>query len=346
MVTMAENKSTDHIWVKDITEQNTIRGLYLAKEKRMGVTRNNRPFISLILSDRTGEIEARIWEGAEEISQRFQEGDVVEIKGDADSYKGQIQIRVSGLRMPEGEVDSDIFLESAPVDVSDLMQGLKKVLSAVDNRHLKSLIDGFLGDQTFLSHFKKAPAAKSFHHNYTGGLLEHTLSVCRMAQKVAEHYTALDRDLLVTGAFLHDIGKTRELTYGLQVEYTGEGRLVGHLVEGVSMLDQKINELKKFPKELADGLRHMILSHHGEYEFGSPKRPKFLEAYALHLVDDLDAKMNGLKRFMERDGREGEWTEFNRMFERYFFKGDFSTSEETKSKKRAERDRQGRLFSS
>lgn len=343
---MAENKPANHIWVKDITEQSTIRGLYLAKEKRVGVTRNNKPFISLILSDRTGEIEARIWEGAEEISQRFQEGDVVEIEGNADSYRGQIQIRVSGLRMPDGEVDPDVFLESAPVDVSELMQGLKKVLGAVDNPHLKSLIDGFLGDQAFLAHFKKAPAAKSFHHNYMGGLLEHTLSVCRMAQKVAEHYTGLDRDLLVTGAFLHDMGKTRELTYGLQVDYTDEGRLVGHIVQGVSMLEQKLNELKNFPKELADGLRHMILSHHGENEFGSPKRPKFLEAYALHLMDDLDAKMNGLKRFMERDRKEGEWTEFNRMFERYFFKGDFSTSEEVKTKKRTERDRQERLFSS
>jgi 3'-5' exoribonuclease len=343
---MGKNKPANHIWVKDITEQSTIQGLYLAKEKRVGVTRNNKPFISLSLSDRTGEIEARIWEGAEEISQRFEEGDVVEIEGDADSYRGQIQIRISGLRMPEGKVDPDIFLESAPVDISELMQGLKKVLGTVENPHLKALIDGFLGDQEFLSHFKKAPAAKGFHHNYVGGLLEHTLSVCRLAQRVAEHYTGLDKDLLVTGAFLHDIGKTRELTYGSQVEYTDEGRLVGHLVQGVSMLDQKVDEIKGFPKGLSDGLRHMILSHHGEHEFGSPKRPKFLEAYALHLMDDLDAKMNGLKRFMERDRREGEWTEFNRMFERYFFKGDFSSPEESTSKRRTGQDKQGRLFSS
>ena len=172
-----------------------------------------------------------------------------------------------------------------------------------------------------MSLFKRAPAAKNFHHNYLGGLLEHTLSVCQMCQRVREHYGELDGDILIAGAFLHDIGKIRELKFDYQIDYTDEGRLIGHVMLGVTLLDEKLEHVKDFPKELALRMKHLVLSHHGQYEFGSPKRPKFLEAFALHLIDDLDAKMNGLGRYMEKDLQEGAWTDYNRMFDRYFLKG-------------------------
>jgi len=299
------------------------------------------------LADKSGEVEARIWEGADEISPLFSEGDIVRIKGHSSSYKGKLQITLSSLEVSKSEIDPALFLESTPGDSSEMMKSLREILRKVKNPHLKGLIDRFLGDPQFVYEFERAPAAKNFHHSYLGGLLEHTLSVCRMSILVAGHYPQLDGELLLTAAFLHDIGKTKELSFDLNMDYTDQGRLIGHVVLGVLLLDKKLDELKEFPEDLAVRLRHLILSHHGEYDFGSPKRPKFLEAFALHLMDDLDAKIKGLGRFMEKDQQEGAWTDFNRMFERYFLKGQVAPPPEEKSEKRRETDRrQGTLFSS
>jgi len=187
-----------------------------------------------------------------------------------------------------------------------------------------------MADHHFVTQFKKAPAAKNFHHSYLGGLLEHTLSVSQMAVIVSAHYPDLDSDLLLSGAILHDIGKTEELTFEPNIEYSNKGRLLGHIVLGVVMVEEKLKSLKDFPSELALRLKHLILSHHGEFDFGSPKRPKFLEAFALHLIDDMDAKINGLSRLLKDDRQEGSWTVFNKLFQRYFFKGDSSAQTNNK----------------
>jgi len=334
-----------HAWIKDINEEADINSCYLVKQKSLGTTRVGKPFINLVLADRTGELEAKVWERAEQLSSLFQDGDIIEVEGRAGSYRGKIQITVSGIKIPRRETDPGIFIESAPGDLSDMMKSLRKILKGVENPHLKALNERFLIDRNFVALFKKAPAAKNFHHSYLGGLLEHSLSVCHMAGQVADHYPQLDRDLFLTAAFLHDIGKIREFDYGLKIDYTDEGRLLGHLVMGAAMVDEKLAELNNFPQELALRLKHMILSHHGEYDFGSPKRPKFLEAFALHLVDDLDAKINGLARFMEKDRHEGAWTDFNRLFERYFLKGKILPVEEKSDDRDKTDDRQGTLFS-
>ena len=334
----------NHLWIKDITEKDRIRGSYLVREKRVGTTRNGKPFISMTLADRTGHVEAKVWNRAQELSALFEEGNILEVQGDAESFRGQIQLNISDLEVSSRETDRDIFLESAPGDVTREMMVLREILKEVKNRYLKALIQRFLEDKAFLTQFKKAPAAKSFHHSYLGGLLEHTLSLCKMATLVAEHYPELDRDLLLTAAFLHDIGKTRELKADLQIDYTDEGRLLGHVVLGIAMVDEKLHRLRDFPQDLALRLKHLILSHHGEYEFGSPKRPKFLEAFALHLIDDLDAKMNGISRFMQKDRREGDWTEFNRMFERYFIKKEIAASAAAPDEGGLTEERQGTLF--
>jgi 3'-5' exoribonuclease len=312
--------SAPHIWISDIREDDQVRGHYLVKMKRMGSTKKGGSFLSLTLSDRTGDLEAKVWERAEEVSGLFSEGDILDVEGYASSYRGQLQLILSELKAVDGIEEPDLFLEVTKQDVPGMMAQLRDILRDIRHSQIKALVDRFLGDRKFVAVFKKAPAAKSFHHSYIGGLLEHTLSVCRMARAVVEHYPGLDRDLLLAGAFLHDIGKVRELRFGGLIDYTDEGRLVGHLSLGVSMVDEKLASLAGFPEEIGVRLKHLILSHHGEYAFGSPKRPKFLEAFALHLIDDLDAKMNGLKRFMDRDRQEGNWTEFNRLFERYFLK--------------------------
>ena len=334
-----------HLWVKDITENDTIWGHYLATEKRLGKTRNGKTFISMTLADRTGKVDAKIWDRAEAYSSLFQQGDVLEIQGDAELYRGQVQVTVSELAPLKGKVDPGVFLESSPGNTAQMIKSLRDILSNVTNVHLKALIDRFFVDSVFVSQFKKAPAAKNFHHSYLGGLLEHTLSVCQMAVRVAEHYPRLDTELLLTAAFLHDIGKIKELELNLDIDYTDEGRLLGHVMLGVAMVDKKLCELSRFPQELAVRLKHLILSHHGQYEFGSPKRPKFLEAFALHMIDDLDAKINGLGRFMDKDRREGAWTDFNRLFERYFLKGKILSAERDTDETVQTDGRQGSLFS-
>jgi len=348
MINMAENSTMQppHLWIKEIQEDEKVSGCYLVKEKKVLKTRNGKPFLNLILADRTGEIPAKVWDRAEALSSLFQKGDIIQIVAHAGSYRDQIQITVSKLDLLKEKPDPEIFLESTPEDPSEMMRSLRKILRGVEDVNLKGLVDSFLGDRKFMARFKKMPAAKSFHHSYLGGLLEHTLSVCQMAIQVAAHYPQLNRDLLITSAFLHDIGKIRELEYNLQIDYTDEGRLVGHVVLSMTMVEEKLIGLKDFPGALAIRLKHLILSHHGQYDFGSPKEPKFLEAFALNLIDDLDAKINGLGRFMERDRHEGAWTEFNRMFGKYFLKGKMQPTQKTPEESTKTDNRQRTLFSS
>ena len=220
-----------------------------------------------------------------------------------------------------------------------------QILKKVEDLYLKTLLDKFLSDRSFLSKFKDSPAAKNFHHGYVGGLLEHTLSVCKLAVSIAEQYPQLNRDMLITGAFLHDIGKIKEFKYRISIDYTDEGRLLGHLVLGVGMVEEKISGIRGFPTETALRLKHLILSHHGEYDFGSPKRPKFIEAFVLHSIDDIDAKVKGLGRIMERDSKDGNWTDFNRLFERYLLKGNIEEIEkENNTGHQTDEGRQKSLF--
>ena len=335
-----------HTWVEKIDADTRVSGCYLVKSKRLSTTRNGNPFLSLILADKTGELPAKVWDRAESLSDLFREGDIIEIAGQTATYQGQIQLTVSELRPSSETPDPDIFVETSPFDTPGMMRSLRMILNQVGDIHLKALIDGFWKDPKFMGLFKNAPAAKNFHHNYLGGLLEHTLSVCRLAALAADHFSSLNKDLLITAAFLHDVGKTQEFSWHMKIDYTDAGRLVGHLVLGVSLVDEKLRPLKDFPSELAIRLRHLILSHHGQYDFGSPKEPKFLEAFALHSLDDLDAKINGINRFMERDRQEGAWTDFNRMFRKYFLKSALPVTLETGEKGETNNERQRMLFSS
>jgi 3'-5' exoribonuclease len=319
-----KSAETKHVWIKDIHENETVEGAYLVKSKTGGQTRQGSPFLTLTLGDKTGTIEARIWDNAEEMSAQFNEGDIVDITGQVSTYRNQIQVQIKELTQNRSSIDPTIFLESTLNDTTQMFSDLKKLTHQIQNWHLKTLVESFLADHNFIVQFKKAPAAKYFHHSYLGGLLEHTLSASQVALMAAKHYPDLDGDLLLSGAILHDIGKIAELTFERNIDYSDQGRLVGHIVLGVLMLEEKLKSFKDFPPKLAMSLKHLILSHHGEFDFGSPKRPKFLEAFALHLIDDLDAKINGLSRLLKDDRQEGSWTAFNNLFQRYFFKGDSS----------------------
>jgi 3'-5' exoribonuclease len=333
-----------HLWINEIKADDQVQGQYLVKTKRMGSTKRGDPFLIITLADRTGEIEARLWDRVEDLAPLFKEGDILDVEGSAGSYRNQLQLTLSGLKPVKEWGDGSIFLEATKKDVAKMVSSLREISRAIKNSRIRALVESFLSDRQFMQLFKRAPAAKNFHHNYLGGLLEHTLSVCEMTRLVIQHYPELDGDLLLAGAFLHDVGKVKELHWDRRIDYTDEGRLVGHLMLGVTMVDGKLANLRDFPEEVALRLKHLILSHHGEYEFGSPKRPKFLEAFALHLIDDLDAKMNGLSRFIEKDKQEGTWTDFNRLFDRYFLKGKVQGAEE-KAEEDDIKERQRGLFS-
>ena len=334
-----------HLWIKDIKENAKIEGNYLVKSKSIGQTRQGKPFLTITLGDKTGTIEAKVWDKVEEISAQFKEGTIVTIAGQANSYRNQVQIQIHELKQDKSPVDPAIFQESSPKDIPHMLSDLKTLANQIQNMHLRTLIDSFMADHHFVTQFKKAPAAKHFHHSYLGGLLENTLSVSQMAVRVSEHYPELDCDLLLSGAILHDIGKIEEFTFEPTIEYSNKGRLLGHIVLGVVMLEEKLKPLKDFPSELALRLKHLILSHHGEFDFGSPKRPKFLEAFALHLIDDMDAKIHGLSRLLKDDRQEGSWTVFNKLLQRYFFKGDSSAQTNNKGKDIESKPQgQGKLF--
>lgn len=310
-------------FVKELTENESLVSSFLVKAKTLGNTRSGNPFLKISLTDRTGETEGRIWERARELDDDFSVNDVVRVQARVERYQGKLQLNISGLeRVDPAEVDPALFIPTGPEDPDRLLQQLKDLAAKVQNLHLKRLLQAFFSDRSFIQQMKQAPAAKSIHHAYLGGLLEHTVSVTQLLDRICDHYPRLDRDLLITAGILHDIGKLEEFSYQLYIDYTDAGRLLGHVVLGAQRVQEKINSLEGFPLELSLTLQHLMVSHHGEYEFGAPKRPKTIEAFALHYVDDLDARMNHLKNLLEAEKESpSHWTAFQRIYDRYVFKG-------------------------
>ena len=310
-------------FISELEENERCVSSFLVKAKTLGNTRSGNPFLRIRLTDHTGETEGRIWERAQEFDQEFSVNDVVRVRARVERYQGKLQLNISTIeRVDPAEVDPTLFLPTGPHDVNQLWQQLKDLAGQVKNKHLQGLLQSFLSDRTFVEQMKQAPAAKSMHHAYLGGLLEHTVSVTRLLNRICDHYPRLDRDLLVTAAILHDIGKLEEFSYKLHVDYTDAGRLLGHVVLGVQRVQEKIDKLKGFPPTLSLTLQHLMVSHHGEYEFGAPKRPKTLEAFALHHADDLDAKMNHLTTLLDSEKESpSHWTPFQHVYDRFVFKG-------------------------
>lgn len=308
-------------FVTELKENESFSTSFLVRAKTLGNTRSGNPFLRLRLADRSGEIEGRIWERALELNGRFEVHDVVRLHAKVERYQGELQLNISDLeRLEPDKVDPSLYLPTGPKDPEKLWLQLTDLASQVKNPHLKNLLQSFLTDPEFVKQMKQSPAAKTMHHAYLGGLLEHTVSVTRLVVRICDHYPRLNRDLLVTGGILHDLGKLEEFSYHLRLDYTDAGRLLGHVILGVQRLQEKINKLREFPPDLSLALQHLMVSHHGEYEFGSPKRPKILEAFALHYADDLDAKMNHISALLDADqGSASRWTPYQRAYGRYFY---------------------------
>ncbi|UCC66437.1 MAG: HD domain-containing protein [Deltaproteobacteria bacterium] len=313
----------ERTFIDQIRENDQVDGIFWVKEKAMSTSRAGTPYVRLRLSDRTGEMEGRIWDGVEELFPLFEQGDFIKIKAHATSYQERLQLSVKSLRRcGEEEVSLEDFLPSSDRDPDEMLAELIDIGQTIENRYLGELVMSFLRDEQFTTRFKRAPGAKRLHHVYLGGLLEHTLSMVKLIQKIKGHYAGINYDLLLAGGIVHDVGKVHELSYDISFDYTDEGRLLGHILLGVEMVERKISGIEGFPSELAMLVKHLILSHHGQYDWGSPKRPKTLEAQILHHLDDLDAKINGIQEFMKKGEEGARWTDYHRMFDRFFYLGD------------------------
>jgi len=311
------------VYVKDLKTGDKVSEVFLAAEKNLAYSQKGSPYLNLRLRDRTGDVDGKIWENALAWDKAFKKGDLIRVQARALSFKNAIQLSISELRKVEdGEVELSDYFPVARGDLAQMFAGILAYVEQVKTPCLTALLHAFFKDEKIAALFRRAPAAKGFHHIYIGGLLEHTLSVVRLLDLAASHYPGVNRDLLITGGILHDIGKIYEFSYERIVEYSDPGRLVGHIVIGVEMVDAKIAAIPDFPEQIAMELRHLILSHHGVLEYGSPKRPKTLEALIVHYMDDLDAKVNAFQEYI-RDARdeESDWTPYHRLFERFIYKG-------------------------
>lgn len=322
-------------FVKDLKDKDSISSPFLIKFSALAVGKTGKPFMNLVLMDKTGEVEARLWEDADRYVGQAVRDAFVAIEGRCQLYQGRRQVVISKLQiLREDEIDLKEYLAESDTNPDLLYEQLLSSVSSLQDPYYKALAEAVLKDDLdIVDRIKRAPAAKSVHHAYKGGLLEHVVSITGVLDQIARHYGKyLDRDLLLLGGFFHDIGKLWELTYDRVTDYTTEGKLIGHLVMGVELVDRKIRELESqpgrlpglFPEEKKLLVKHLILAHHGQLEYGSPKRPKCLEALVVHMIDDLDSKVNAIRCFIEKDETPGRWTGLNRQYERYFFKPDWA----------------------
>jgi len=310
-------------FIEEIRPGDTVQQAFLLRDRQLRTQRDGAFYMDLELADRTGVVPSKFWNATRDLFEAVKPDDFVMVRARAESYRGKLQLAVTDVRRIESSsVDLEEFLPRTRKDVAALTARLREVVAGMGDAHLRALLDAFLGDADFLRGFQRAPAGVSIHHACLGGLLEHTAAVLELALKVADAYPNLNRDLLAAGAILHDIGKIESFDFERGFRYTDAGGLVGHLPLGASMIEQKAATLQAFPRPLLHQLLHLIYSHHGQYEFGSPVLPATAEAIALHYLDNLDAKLAAFETALLEDQNEQDnWTDWQRAFDRRLFKG-------------------------
>jgi 3'-5' exoribonuclease len=294
-------------------ENKIITSSFVVTTKQVKPKKSGEPYLALTLADRCGQIEAKMWDNVEDSIDAFEQEDFLKIKGLLNKYKNRFQITIHKLRrMSDSEVDFADYLPKTTKDVDELWRTLGDFVSSFQDPHLKGLVQAFMDDPEIAAAYRNAAAAKTLHHAYIGGLLDHVVSLFRSCDLLCRNYPQVNRDLLLSGVFLHDIGKIHELTYMRSFSYTTRGQLLGHMIIELEMLQAKLARFPEFPPELKTLLEHLIISHHGHYEFGSPKLPMFPEALMLHYLDDLDSKMESMRAHFEREaGTDSSWTSYN-----------------------------------
>lgn len=316
---MTEEANRKTVYVRDLQDGQQINDLFLVSRKNYAETKAGKPYLALTLMDKSGEIEARVWEGAEQANELVEVGRIIMAQALVKQFRDQLQLNISSLRIFEAsEATLEKFMPSSRRSSAEMRAELAGLLATIHDKQLSRLLaDIFQGD--LLQQFLTAPAAKMMHHAYLGGLAEHTLSMTRLAVSLCNHYPELDRDLMIAGCLLHDIGKIAEFDYSsVPFAYTDSGRLVGHLVLGSEMIRRQAENIPGFPPGRLDNLIHMILSHHGRYEFGAPCLPMTREAILLHHLDDMDAKMNLIDKLSAQvETGKYQWSDYQRSLERF-----------------------------
>ena len=303
-------------YIKDYKEGDRISEIYLCKHKQSAVTKNGKAYDSIVLQDRTGTIDGKIWDPNSAGIGEFGSLDYIEVFGEVTSFQGALQVTIKRVILcHEGEYDPSDYLPVSEKNIDEMYAELLTFIDSIENEYLKELLNGFFRkDESFASMFRQSSAAKTVHHGFVGGLLEHTLGVTKLCEYYSKTYPILNRDLLLTAAMCHDIGKTREISRFPENDYTDEGQLLGHIVMGSEMVGEKARDIQGFPKGLEGELKHCILSHHGEYEFGSTKKPALAEAVALNFADNTDAKLQTVTEIL-KGAKGNDWLGYNRLFE-------------------------------
>ena len=310
-------------YVSDLTTEQSVTTFLLVCEKEVRSTKEGKPYLRLELGDRSGTIEARMWDQIDVVSKEVEREDIVKVQGRVEIYRGKPQFSVQQMRKakPE-EIDLADFLPSTKEDVEKLFKQLLGEAESIKNPWLKQLNTSILSDPKIAPRYKRAPAAKVMHHAYLGGLLEHVVGLCGLAHQIAGHYPELDLDLLLTAAILHDVGKLDELCYDRAIGYTSEGQLLGHIVMEIETVTNAMNKIEGFPPALKTVVQHLLISHHGQYEFGSPKLPMIREALVFHYMDDLDSKLAAVRAALAAESGDDLWSVYSGALQRKFLKLD------------------------
>jgi len=309
-------------FISDIRAGDRVDDIFVLSEKILSQKKDGNNFLNITLSDKTGTIKGVVWDNVDQIAAGITSGDFVHVNGSVSEYRGTLQVVIKIMEpFPSDRIDPSDFLPQTSRDIEGMFERLVKRMDTITTDYLKALIDAFFNDKEFVNKFKTAPAAKKMHHAYIGGLLEHTLSMTSLADKIAGHYSGINRDLLLSGAILHDIGKIDEFEYQFKIDYSDKGRLLNHIVIGLKMVDEKLSEIKYFPEDQVLLLKHLIVSHHGTREFGSPEPPKTIEAVLLNYIDEIDSKVNAIRDFIASEDPDETWTSYHRLLERHFYKG-------------------------
>lgn len=313
---------TKTIFVRDIARGNEVNDLFVVTKKGTYTARNNSRYMMIGLKDSTGSIEGRVWEHADEMEGRFEKGDIVSVQSRAKEYQEKLQLHITDIRRLDNDLaisDIEHFYPCGALQRSVLENEYSEIISGIRDEHLKRLFDLFHNDRQLKDRFMAYPASTGVHHVYVGGLLEHSLSVAKMGMAVASLIQG-DRDIIIAGSILHDIGKTQELEIQRGFRFTDRGRLLGHITLGVMIVEDLIGRIDGFPQELTDILTHIVISHHGLEEWGSPKKPMFPEALIVHHLDNLDSKVMGVREHMRDNMADDRWSEYHRLYEAKFFK--------------------------
>jgi len=309
-------------FVRDFKVGNRVQDFFVLRKKELKEY-DGQKFLKLELGDKSGRVDAVMWDEAEKFYRQAEVGNIIKITGSITTYRDSLQVKLEAFRKAEGKIELKDFLPTTEQDIDELFSRFKQMAASVENRHLKALLENLVEDSALMERFRQAPGGKLWHHSYLGGLLEHTLMVAQICEKAANSYELVDRDLLITGALIHDIGKINQYSTSGFIDYSDEGRLVGHIVSGYETIAKRIEKIRGFPEKLSLKLKHLVLSHQGQLEMASPVVPQTLEAIILHYADEMDAKAGAFTHIIKREkAKDKKWSDWVPLIKRFIYLGE------------------------